>query len=528
MRSVLRARPCRTLAAAALALVIAFHALDAGVARAQTPAPIVAGEWPDPSVITDGSGYTAVTTSNGWAPTFRILRSDDRRTWRIAGSVFRRPPRWARTDFWAPEITKLRDRYAVFYSALPRRRGGWYCLGVATAPAATGPYRDKGAPLRCNRYGSIDPFPVRDANGVLYLIWKEDGNEFQRPTPLFAQQLSEDGQTLLGRPTELLRNTEQWEGSVLEAPAVIRRDNRFYLFYSANLCCTRRCVYAVGVARAPNLLGPWEKYPGNPILRSGNGWRCPGHTAVIADAAGGYTAFYHAYRPGARMLAGRQLVADGVGFGADGWPRIGAGAPPRPLRGAAPTSFSDRFRGRRLEAPWEWLTERTPRIRVRDGLTLTASARGGRRVDNAVLGRRVRTPNYVATAIVDRRALRGQALAGLASYRNGFTAIGGSGFEAIGVAVGRDRLIVWRRRGGRFQQLLEARAPRASLVHLRLSSRGRRLRFRFSRDGRRWRTLGPELRTPIEENARLALTTGGRVRAVARFVRASLREDSAP
>ena len=523
MGRVLRGRLCRTLAGAALALVVVVPA-----AGAQTPAPIVAGEWPDPSVIADGGGYTAVTTSNGWAPTFRILRSDDRRTWRIAGSVFRRPPRWAKTDFWAPEITRLKDRYAVFYSALPRRRGGWYCLGVATAPTATGPYRDRGSPLRCNTYGSIDPFPMRDERGVLHLLWKEDGNEFRRPTPIYAQQLSEDGMQLLGRPTELIRNTEQWEGSVLEAPAVIRRNGSFYLFYSANLCCTRRCVYAVGVARATTLLGPWEKYPGNPILRSGNGWRCPGHTSVIADAGGAFTAFYHAYRPGARMLAGRQLVSDGVAFGSDGWPRIGAGAPPRPLAGAGPTAFSDSFRGPRLAAPWEWLTERIPAIEVNRGLRLEASARGGRRVDGAVLGRRVHTPTYVATAVVDRSALRGQAVAGIASYRNGFQAIGGSGFEAIGAAVGRERLIVWRRRGGRFQQLLQTRAPRSKLVHLRLSSKGRRLRFRVSRDGRGWRNVGPELRTPIEENARLALTAGGRLRAVARFERARLTEDSAP
>ena len=522
MRRVLRARIRRALLGAFSVLAIA-----APGAHAQRPAPVVAGEWPDPSVITDGGGYTAVTTSNGWAPTFRILRSDDKRTWRIAGSVFRRRPRWAKTDFWAPEIVKLRDRYAVFYSALPRRRGAWYCLGVATAPAATGPYRDRGSPLRCNRYGSIDPFPVRDENGVLHLLWKEDGNEFRRPTPIFAQQLSEDGQQLLGRPTELLRNTEEWEGSVLEAPAVVRRNGFFYLFYSANLCCTRRCVYAVGVARAERLIGPWEKYAGNPILRSGNGFKCPGHAAVVPESGGAFTAFYHAYRSGDRMLAGRQLVADGVGFGADGWPRIGAGSPPRPMAGAAPTAFTDSFRGRRLGAAWEWLAERAPRIRVGRGLRLSAPGRSGR-VDGAVLGRRVRTPHYVATAIVDRRSLRGRALGGLSSYRNGFTAIGGSGFEAIGVAVGRDRLIVWRRRGGRTAEVLEAKAPGSRLVHLRLSSRGRRVRFGVSRNGRTWRNLGRELRNPVEENARLALTAGGRRGAVALFTRARLREGSAP
>jgi xylan 1,4-beta-xylosidase len=515
MGPVLRARISRAMVGVALAL----------------PVPLVGGEWPDPSVIfTPGSGYTAVTTSNGWAPTFRILQSNDLTNWRITGSVFRHPPRWAKTDFWAPEVTKLRDRYAIFYSALPRRGvgKGWYCLGVATAPAANGPYRDKGSPLRCNRYGSIDPFPVRDENGVLNLVWKEDGNEFRRPTPLFAQQLSEDGTQLLGPTHELLRNTEEWEGSVLEAPSVIRRNGSFYLFYSANLCCTKRCVYAVGVARSTTLLGPWEKFPGNPILRSGNGWHCPGHTAVVPDGAGGYNAFFHAYRDGDGFLAGRQLLGQAVSFGADGWPTIDAGAPPRPLGGAASTAFADSFRGRRLASPWEWLNERVPRIRTGRGLRMTATARAGGRVDAAVIARRVRTSRYTASVVVDRGSLRGKTLAGLAAYRSGFFRIGGSGFQAIGAAAGRERLVVWRRNNRLTRTVTQVKAPSSRFLYLRMTSRGRRVSFRFSTNGRRWRALGRRARTPIDETARLALTVGGRRGAAARITRARLTENGLP
>ena len=513
MGRVLRARLSRALVGAALVL----------------PVPLVGGEWPDPSVIFDaGGGYTAVTTSNGWAPTFRILQSNDLSDWRITGSVFRRPPRWAKTDFWAPEITRLRNGYAVFYSALPRRKGSWYCLGVATAPAANGPYRDKGRPLRCNNYGSIDPFPVRDESGVLHLLWKEDGNEFRRPTPIFAQQLSEDGMQLLGRPRELIRNTEEWELNVLEAPSVIRRNNMFYLFYSANSCCGRPCAYAVGVARSPTLIGPWQKYPGNPILRSGNGWRCPGHASITPDGASGFNAFFHAYREGEGFLAGRQLLAEGVSFGPDGWPRVGAGVPPGPRPGARSTAFSDSFRGRRPAPEWEWLNERAPRIRTGSGLRMTAGARAGKLLDAAVLARRVRTPRYAATTVIDRSSLSGDALAGIASYRSGFAAIGGSGFEAVGAAAGRERLLVWRRARGRTRVLATVKAPSVRFLHLRMTSRGRTVAFQMSRNGRSWRALGRPVRTPLEETARLALTVGGQVRAGARFTRAGLTESSVP
>ena len=264
------------------------------------PVPVLAGDWPDPSAIRVGDETVAVATSGGSAPIFRVLSSRDMRSWRIAGSVFTSPPRWAKRDFWAPEITRLSNgRFAVFYSALPRKGKSWYCLGVATAAQPEGPWRDRGRPLRCTKYGSIDPYVTRDERGRLYLLWKEDGNEFQRPTPIFAQRLREDGSRLLGRPKALIRNRPRtWERKVIEAAHVERRGDYFYLLYSGGLCCTRKCAYAVGVARSKRLLGPWRRYPGNPILRSGNGWRCPGHATVVDDGNGGETALFHAYRSG--------------------------------------------------------------------------------------------------------------------------------------------------------------------------------------------------------------------------------------
>lgn len=486
------------------------------------PSPILAGDWPDPSAIRVGDDTVAVVTSGGSAPIFRVLRSPDMRNWRIAGSVFTRPPRWAKTDFWAPEITRLSNgRFAVFYSALPRNRKSWFCLGVATAPAPEGPWRDNGRPLRCNKYGSIDPFPTRDERGHLYLLWKEDGNEFKRPTPIFAQKLREDGKRLLGRPKRLLRNDRRWEGKVVEAAHVERRGDYFYLLYSGGLCCTKRCVYAVGVARSKRLLGPWRKYPGNPILRGGNGWRCPGHASVVADRAGGQTALFHAYRSGEGRIAGRQLLAAPFAYGADGWPRIGDGRPPAPAIGAAATAFTDEFAT--LAPEWEYSVRRPPGIRTGNGLRLRAHRANKRRLDGGVLVRRVGTVNYTATASIDGSSFQGSerldggTKAGIASYR--------SGFEAIGVAVGNREAIVWQRRKGRFKQRRTLLLPGTSVEHVRMVARGNRFLFQVSSDGATWRRVGRGfLRGPIEESARFALTVGGERRTSARFLSARLEE----
>ena len=486
------------------------------------PSPVLGGDWPDPSLVFDNGEHVALTTSGGWAPTMRVLRSPDLQQWRITGAVFRRPPRWAEGTFWAPEITRLGGGFAVYYSALPRTSKKIYCLGVATAPTPDGPWRDLGRPLRCGGHGSIDPFPVRDEQDRLYLLWKSNGNRFERRTPIYAQRLSEDGLRLSGPLTELFRNDRPWEKGVVEAPTVIRRpDGFFYLFYSGAQCCARPCNYAVGVARSPTLLGPWRKYPGNPILRGGNGWRCPGHAGIADDGTGNLTAVFHAYRGGNGFLAGRQLLAAPLAFGADGWPRIGDGVPPPRAPGAASTGFSDTFAGP-LAPEWEWPLRRVPRIGTgANGLLLRAPRRerngddAGRGLDVGLIARRTGI-RYTAIVVVDRVGLRGQAAGGLASYKNSN--------EAIGLATDRDRVVVWQRDEGRGRVLTEARTPGSPRVHLRVVARGRRFSFAVSPDGVKWRPVGPAFRTPVTETARLALTAGGERRARVRFRSAWLAE----
>jgi len=506
MPGVLRHRLSRTLAVAALAL----------------PSPVLAGDWPDPTLIFDRGEHVALTTTGEWAPSFRVLRSPDLSSWRIAGDVFRRPPRWVQSTFWAPEITRLGSGFALFYSALPKTSEEAYCLGVAFAPTPEGPWRDLGRPLRCGRSGSIDPFPVRDENGRLNLLWKSNANRFGRPTPIYGQRLSEDGRRLLGRPRELIRNNRRWEKKVVEAPAVIRRDDGlFYMFYSGALCCTRPCDYAVGVARSPTLLGPWRKFPGNPILRDGNGWRCPGHADIAEDAAGNLTAVFHAYRAGDGFMVGRQLLAAPLTFGLDGWPRIGTGRPPPPLPGAASLAFSDDFSGP-LDPAWEWPLGRVPGRRTGAGLTLRAPRRQrdgervGRRLDAGVLARRLSVPSYTATALLDRAALEDRTAGGISSYKNAN--------ELIGLAVDRKRTVVWRRSKGRGKVLFGVATPRSARVHLRMVARGRRFTFQVSPDGVTWRRVGRAVRSPVTETSRFVLTAGGEPRARVRFLSAAVAE----
>lgn len=530
---------------ALLTAVLALLALP-GVAVAQTeqplaaqlqpplPSPVVSGDWPDPDVTLIDGSYYAVATSGGWAPTFRILQSTDLRTWGYAGSVFRRPPGWAKGSFWAPELAALpAGGYALFYSAMPKRawrtradgttaldRGRrakpWYCLGVATAPSPLGPWRDLGRPLRCTPRGTIDPTPVVDGDD-LYLVYKEDGNAFRKPTPLLLQRLRADGKRLLGAPRELLRNRRgSWEGKVIEAPALIQRDGGWLMLYSGALCCSRDCAYAVGAARARTLIGPWERYPGNPILRSGNGWRCPGHVSIAGD----HIAF-HAYRSGTGVLAGRQMHVAPLTFSADGWPAIGDGRPLSPAAGGLTTAFDDAFVGPALAPEWEWPIDPAPRVRVRGGLTLMAGRKAGTVLDAATLARRLGTDRYTAMAEVDRRSVSGDEVGGIAVVRGGPFAIRA---QAVGIGVARKGISFWRRSAGGYVDGTRSERFAGSTIHLRIEASGRRYAFAFSSDGRAWRTIATVRKGPVEETARIALTAGGQRGASVRFTRAALAE----
>ena len=181
------------------------------------------------------------------------------------------------------------------------------CIGAAVAKTPQGPFVDSSVrPIVCQSGlgGSIDPSPFQDADGQRYLLWKNDGNCCNLPTRLYIQPLSEDGLSLRGQPTALIQNDQPWEGNVVEAPTLHREGGNYYLLYSGG--SYDNATYGVGYATSSRLLGPYRKAAGNPFVRTKGAVVGPGHQALIADNAGQWWLFYHAWTLGA--------VGDGVGI----------------------------------------------------------------------------------------------------------------------------------------------------------------------------------------------------------------------
>src|ERR1043166_4396862 len=525
-RLALRLFAAATLVVASALIVFTSASAAFAQRRATYSNPVEAGDFPDPSVTRVGADFYASATVSEWGPEFPILHSRDLVNWEIVGAVFRRRPSWAVGSFWAPEISQYRGRFFVYY--VGRKQGGPRCVAVATAPRPQGPYTDHG-PLVCQEVGSIDPFPTTDENGQRYLLWKEDGNSVSRPTPIWAQPLSEDGTRLVGERRELIHNDQPWEkhptlpfGNLVEGPSVVRRGGWFYLFYSGNFCCGRECEYALGVARSRRLLGPWEKNPRNPILAGNDSWKCPGHGTVVSDTRGRYFLLYHAYQPKDFVYVGRQALLDEVVFGADGWPTINEGRGPS-AQAASPFaarqsnaeySFFDDFRLPTLQPGWQWPQSSVPDFRAERGQLFFFP---GDLSADAVLAHTTTTGDYVATAAVDPRGLRGDESAGLFAY--------GDSDNSLGISVRKHGsvILVHKQKDKPTSGINPTDTPhRARVVYLRMTARdGHLYRFAVSGDGRTWKEVGEEkdgaYLPPWDRGVRVALGVSGARGAVRRF-----------
>ena len=481
--------------------------------------PVIAGDFPDPSVIRVGEDYYATATTGGWSPFFTIAHSRDLVNWKVVGSVFPSKPIWAKGDFWAPEIAEDNGKFYVFYTAR-RNEGagkkGTLCVAVAVANVPVGPYADKGA-LVCQEMGSIDAFFVRDENKKPFLVWKEDGNDRQQPTWMYAQQLDESLTKLIGKPKKLFRNEGAgWENHVVEGANIVRKNGWFYMFYSGNACCGRGCNYALGVARSRTLLGKWEKNPLNPILKANDEWQCPGHGTIVKTPDGADFLLYHAYRKRADAFnIGREALLDRVEWTKNGWATINGG------RGASKTAnlpfarskqernplFVDEFDadavfGINYQAP----ISPDQYFDLREG-TLTFGAGD---MSEGVLARRAVSGDYTATTFIKLMNGGGaDEIVGLAAYSwRG---------NAVGIGFGAGKVSVYRRENNKQEIAASADASNAQNIYLRMTAKGGEFyQFAYSLDEKTWTDLGKPIVGSHVEGARIALTHVGKAQR-ARF-----------
>lgn len=256
-------------------------------------------DFPDPDVLRVGDTYFAYAT-NSAARNVQFATSEDLDEWEVVDTdAFPVLPSWViRGKTWAPEVAELSPGRFTMYFTGTDAASGRQCIGVAASASPKGPFEGVGdGPIVCpvDDGGAIDASTFVDDDGTAYLLFKNDGNCCGLDTWLQIAPLSADGATLAGPPVKLLKQTEGWEGSLVEAPTLVKHGAKYVLFYSAN--DYGGASYSMGYATAAAVGGPYVKHDG-PFLTteiSDGRYIGPGGQDVVTAPDGSTTLMLHSW-----------------------------------------------------------------------------------------------------------------------------------------------------------------------------------------------------------------------------------------
>jgi beta-xylosidase len=105
--------------------------------------PVIAGDFPDPTIIRVNDDYYASATTSDFAPCYPLFHSTDLINWNRIGAIFNNPPEWVKGDCWAPELFYHEGTYFAYYTAR-KKENGISCIGVATTKNIHHDFEDHG------------------------------------------------------------------------------------------------------------------------------------------------------------------------------------------------------------------------------------------------------------------------------------------------------------------------------------------------------------------------------------------------
>ena len=340
--------------------------------------PILAGFYPDPSIVRADDAYYLVTSTFSWYPGVPVFRSTDLVNWTQIGYVLDRPSllpvegKGVSRGVFAPTI---RYHDGVFYMITTLVDAGGNFFVTATDPA--GPWSD---PVWLSEVDGIDPSLFFDDDGRVYVV--NNGPPDYEPLyeghrALWIQELDLAAGKMTG-PRQVivdggvdLSTQPIW----IEAPHLFHVDNWYYLIAAEGGTSFH---HSEVVFRSRELFGPYEPGPLNPILtqRTLDSDRpfpviATGHADFVQTPQGEWWAVFLGCRPYEATLfnTGRETFLHPVTW-TDGWPLIldpsrpvppVLPAPNLPVGEPAPTphtgnfTWRDDFDGDELALVWNSL-----------------------------------------------------------------------------------------------------------------------------------------------------------------------------
>ncbi len=214
--------------------------------------PVLHADYSDPDAIRVGDDFYMTASSFDAVPGLPILHSKDLVNWSIIGhALLRQPPYYHFSltqhgnGVWAPSIRFHKNEFYIYY---PDPDFGIY---LTKAKNIRGPWT---APVLVESgKGLIDPCPLWDDNGKVYLIHAFAGSRAGIKSILVIKQMNAEGTKTLDNGVLVYDGHET--DPTIEGPKIYKRNNYYYIFAPAG---------GVGngwqlVLRSRNIYGPYER-----------------------------------------------------------------------------------------------------------------------------------------------------------------------------------------------------------------------------------------------------------------------------
>lgn len=213
--------------------------------------PVLHADYSDPDVIRAGDSYYMVASSFNCIPGIPVLQSNDLVNWTLTGYALDRLEPEA--DFskpmhgkgvWAPCIRFHGGEFYIYY---PDPDQGIFMV-KAKNPA--GPWSKPH--LVQGGKGLIDPSPLWDDDGQVYLAYAFAGSRAGIKSVLMVDRMSPDGKGLAGHPVLVFDGGK--EHTTVEGPKFYKRNGWYYIFAPAGGVKTGWQL----ALRSRNVFGPYE------------------------------------------------------------------------------------------------------------------------------------------------------------------------------------------------------------------------------------------------------------------------------
>lgn len=405
--------------------------------------PVLPGFNADPSCIRVEDTYYIATSTFEWYPGVQIHASADLVNWDLVARPLNRA---ALLDMrgnpdscgiWAPCLSHAEGRFWLVYTDVKRLDGAFKDAHNYITCCATidGDWSD---PWYVNSSG-FDPSLFHDDDGRKWFVnmrWNHrgpgtGGNPAHASFDgILCQQWSPE-RGLMDRPVTIWGGTQR---GLTEAPHLFKRDGWYYLTTAEG---GTGYDHAVSLARARDILGPYETHPDAHVICAADSdapIQRTGHGQYVETPAGeGFHTFLMG-RPrsgpaGPFCATGRETGIERVVW-RDGWMYLAAGGMTAREQVEAPAGVTAEPRERgiveyRFDAglpqDFQWL--RTPEpdriFRIGDGvLTLIGRESIGSWFEQALVARRQEDPAYAAETSLEHTPATYQQAAGLVTYYN--------------------------------------------------------------------------------------------------------------